>query len=86
MDPQAANPGRIYGLRASGRRDFPVDSPACNREYYRVGADSSAGRASALQAGGHRFESCSAYQNWLKVQGAKFKVFGQNHYCKRQWL
>lgn len=35
----------------------------------RAWADSSAGRASALQAGGHRFEPCSAYQQHSQTLG-----------------
>ena len=43
----------------TGWRDFPIDSQAPNREYYRVGAGSSVGRASALQYATQNPRSCT---------------------------
>jgi len=43
----------------TGWRDFPIDSQAPNREYYRVGAGSSVGRASALQYATQNPKSCT---------------------------
>ncbi len=68
---------KLTGTSSSWTEQIQLDAQRVNRYYIRHWADSSDGRALALQAGGHRFKSCSAY-HWTAAS-----AHSQNFACGR---
>ena len=57
------------------RKDFTLFNLEGTRRKRCAWGFSSAGRAPALQAGGHRFESGNLHQGWIEVFGQQLEHF-----------